>query len=486
MTTYISVAATRIQSWLSLTPELRLIRGASHALRVQTAPGAIPAGVLGDFSPCPAAGYVDGVVALEGSSATGERETIARLVGHLSSEMPGAEWEAWAIEADSYVSAVQRVDREAAGFSDPKPVRRYRAQPRVQDVGLIASCDGCRREPATETVAERAYGPDCLARLASRNEDLATPAHQDRWASARGNRSWPEDFEALAHVHLANELPRAANHLATIAADGNSMGRFFEVLGNESNAHQLRAGATGVVDDACEMAVSAALGNAVKACSENSMPAIIHYAGGDDIVASVHPALAWQFAVDLATTFGTYVRSQLTTLAEADGIVDRIKDDIDRLSLGVGVAFAHASYPFSDSLACAHTAQTAAKKLTQGEAGAIGWTDITADAARTHAVTTSQLDGELGPAGGPPRSEDDASTWIPVFGWSPSARQTAAEFVRDSRSAAERDERLRAWAERDSWGGSGLSLPTNLDDLGALLSRARWWPTTYREHGNDR
>ena len=214
--------------------------------------------------------------------------------------MPGAEWEAWAIEADSYVSAVQRVDREAAGFSDPKPVRRYRAQPRVQDVGLIASCDGCQREPATETVAERAYGPDCLARLASRNEDLATPAHQDRWASARGNRSWPEDFEALAHVHLANELPRAANHLATIAADGTRWADSSKFSATSRNAHQLRAGATGVVDDACEMAVSAALGNAVKACSENGMPAIIHYAGGDDIVASVHPALAWQFAVDLA------------------------------------------------------------------------------------------------------------------------------------------------------------------------------------------
>ncbi len=481
MTVYLCAYATRIQTWLARTPKLKLVRGASQALRVETGIPAVQAWL--DLNPhlaavtiCQDAGDVDGVVVLAAADAADADAAALPLLRLLHEKLPGLPWAAWLHESDGYLRSFH-----AAEVGDPS-VKRFSLLASTQEFGLARSCESCRAETAlggsVHPHPEGPEGPDCRARRAQ-----ATP--DSTWDAIPGK--WPDDFDDLAReggLAATSETapsPKGAvgrrdsrNHLATIIADGNRIGSFFSHLAEADPPQQgLRRDAVAILDEAIHEAVEIAA-QASGSTDATTKVAIPHYVGGDDVLVSVPASVAWRFAATLASEFEARFRAGLTrSLLHNGEVSDQLLDEIGEVSLGIGMVFAHQSHPFSDSQSLAHHAMKEAKRSQHGRAGAVGWVDLTAGDSRTdvHVVTAHQIATELA----------DSSTEPATFALPPSARQQLAMIVRDAPPVDGRSnkgviaDKLTDWSKR-----TNRSAGADAEHLPAVLSRARWWPTTQR------
>ncbi len=512
MTTFAVLSAVRIHDWLTRTTELRLLRGASEALRRATHPDilALPAGVAW----CDEVGSVSGVIVVTVSDGAPADKAMTDIAATLRDALPETEFEAWWADADDYITAYTRAADDAlrGGGSDPG-VGRLVVMPPILDVPVVHTCSTCRREPVDTSLTlvpgrdpgdpPTRYGRDCHSRAS--NSDRATPP-----SGVAGRLA--HNFEELARhggcdpIGVRRDSPvrrtKTDNHVATISADGNAIGGLMRALAatggdlSESFGNTLahvRRGIAGQLDVVTGDAVRHAT-KAVSLPGQQIAPAICHIMGGDDILLSVPAPLAWRFTESLLAAFDDGVHRDIRApvgkaLAEARTEADlQVASDIrtvlKRVSLGVGMTFAHASHPFADTDRIAGGAIRIAKKAGRGRTSGVCWVDITddLDLVPDRFVSGSTSASDLAyPCMAPgvfgfTRSAQAALTGLLTDEWGGRTEQV----IVDAAGLA-----IRRWADRTGNRGlpgsldpsaSGVCALADLRTLRDQLSRARWWP----------
>lgn len=471
MTHFAAVAAVRIQSWLARTHDLRYVRGASAALTTVTKGPALrdhhvlPAQVEVD----PDTNEVAGVCVLRSQNADRLDRAVELVLDHYQAQLPGAEWTAWRTEAPSYVQAYQTAHGDGVGGR----VHWWHRSPVTLDLPFAAACARCAHEMATAAVrtpdgkATEGVGPDCAVR------------HQ-----AGANLEF-KDFEALALVGASGVTVGrrdAANHLATVCADGNRVGAFFTAVASLGDAKRQT-----LLSNALDSALRAAAAEA-QACGPNgARVAMNHFVGGDDLFASVAAPFAWPYVETLSRVF----QAQFAVAVEKafvgapdDDRTRAVRLAAEQVSLGVGVAFAHAKHPIAECRESALAAEQHAKAARRGAEGAASWVDLTVEPAvgpgagrlpRGRWVSTARLTQDLSPPS-PAILTMDAS-----------ARATLVSLLREQPgdTPARITKAVREWATRvqrldevDSFlpDESSSDAAGQLDVLRHTVDRARWWP----------
>lgn len=481
-----AVAAVRIQSWIARTRELRYVRGASKALTQATSRAQIetranlPAGVRIDTD----TNDVAGVCVLRSTDRNALDLAVNTLLDHFQRQLPGVEWDAWRAQATSYVVAYDAVHGKGGrGAADVK--RWPRRLPLSLHLPFVEPCVGCAHELATTAVHVpgpkeaipklEGIGPDCAVRHAAGANDMF------------------KDFDELAHqgrLGLTEGRRDAANHLATICADGNRVGDFFSAVAALKQP-TIQAQLSNAIDNALRTAVAEAEG-----CGPSgAVVAMRHFVGGDDVFASVAAPFAWKYVEILGRRFeeefGKGVEqvfnsepsnTELRELAASQS-GRTVLEAAKAVSLGIGVAFANASHPIADCRESALAAEANAKRAMRGKVSAASWVDITVEPSvglaggtipAGRCVTIEQLGKDL--------AVDD-----PVLVMTPSARNLLVTLLRPrpKDTAFDIDRAVRAWATRV---GRLEALRPFLPDKGdndadariELLrhtaERSRWWP----------
>ena len=400
---YIDIGAKRIQTWISKPLKLKYVRGASLRLSEETSNTAIhewlKASGLERFSVAHDAGDIDGVVVLKAPAQdVSAQETIDvahSLLAHLNQRLPSVEWEGWSVTAPNFIAAY----REAETKQNPEQV--YKLQPAVLEFTGARLCDGCEMELSTRRAVhvQEHLGPDCIERLnQSEEDDARREGKLRRWRYSKNQDVstnidgdvWPQNFEELAErrgafasqmaVNNKGGTERPRNHIATICADGNRVGAFFTELSRHDELAEFKQHAIKWLDTATRDAVDEAT---IEVQADDGQTVVLrHYIGGDDVLVSVTADEAWTFAVAMIRKFETIKEkylNELDALNPPAATRDAVKRLIDKISLGVGIAFSKHAYPFYDCREKAEQALNSAKNKTMGERSSICWMDLTED-----------------------------------------------------------------------------------------------------------
>ena len=461
MRTYVVIGAKRIQQWIARTPRLALTKGASHALTTRTSrdhlSGRLPEELrLSDEVP-----DIAGVVVLESDEPVTDDVVDAALMV-VAEGLPGLEWNAWVHEADSYVEAYQ-----ATGGGQRCTRVRHRV-PSARRLPMLTECEGCHEESAEVLVAvpedKDSYGADCVVRRKGFKEwkrDLEP--REDGVVE-------PEMFEHLTKLeepgendHPVRAMGRrdADNHLALILADGNRMGDFFKKVAQlkDSQAHKALSKA---LDDATREAAERARNDVIAVMANpRYCPDVLHYIGGDDVMASVAGRFAWLWAVTLAEVFESEFRRRVDEVCANRGPqFQAVRTAAGRASLGVGMVFTHYKAPFAGARELAEEMEKIAKKAGKGEKSYIAWADTTVD---HKALERNVIDTE--------RAFRELHGGHVLRGLGSSARGVLKQELDAGRDAV-------AWATRTK-----RDIVEYLEDrcgdkntIHADLDRARWWP----------
>lgn len=470
MRTYVVIGAKRIQQWIARTPRLALTKGASHALTTRTSrdhlSGRLPEELrLSDEVP-----DIAGVVVLESDEpVTGDVVDAALMA--VAEGLPGLEWNAWVHEADSYVEAYQ-----ATGGGQRCTRVRHRV-PSVRRLPMLTECEGCHEESAEVLVAvpedKDSYGADCVVRRKGFKEwkrDLEP--REDGVVE-------PEMFEHLTKLeepgendHPVRAMGRrdADNHLALVLADGNRMGDFFKKVAQlkDSQAHKALSKA---LDDATREAARQAREAVIdKMVNPKFCPDVLHYIGGDDVMASVAGRFAWLWAVTLAEVFESEFRRRVDEVCANRGPqFQAVRTAAGRASLGVGMVFTHYKAPFAGARELAEEMEKIAKKAGKGEKSYIAWADTTVD---HKALERNVIDTE--------RAFRELHGGHVLRGLGSSARGVLKQELDAGRDAV-------AWAKRTKRGIVEY-LEDRCEDKNTIhadLDRARWWPVVEETKGGQ-
>ena len=460
MTTYVVIGAKRIQQWIARTPRLALTKGASQALTTRTSRdhlgGRLPEELrLSDEVP-----DIAGVVVLESDEPVAD-DVVDTALMVVAEGLPGLEWNAWVQDADSYVDAYQ-----ATGGGQRCTRVRHRV-PSVRRLPMLTECEGCHEESAEVLVAvpegKDSYGADCVVRRKGFKEwkrDLEP--REDGVVE-------PEMFEHLTKLeepgendHPVRAMGRrdADNHLALILADGNRMGDFFKKVAQlkDPQAHKALSKA---LDDATRKAAERAREAVIaKMVNPKFCPDVLHYIGGDDVMASIAGRFAWLWAVTLAEAFETEFQSRVDEVCGTNQKFKEVKEAAKRASLGVGIVFTHVKAPFAGARELAEEMEKIAKKAGKGEKSYIAWADTTAD---HKALERNVIDTE--------RASRELREGHVLRGLGPSARSALKQELDAGRDAV-------AWARRTKRDIVEY-LEARCGDknkIHADLDRARWWP----------
>ena len=458
MTIYVVIGAKRIQQWIARTPRLALTKGASQALTTRTSrdylSGRLPEQLrLSDEVP-----DIAGVVVLESDESVDDDVVDAALMV-VAEGLPGLEWNAWVQEADSYVDAYQ-----ATGGGQRCTRVRHRV-PSARRLPMLAECEGCHEESAEVLVAvpegKDSYGADCVVRRE------AFKQWKDTLKPREDGVAEPEMFEHLTKIeepgedaHPVRAMGRrdADNHLALILADGNRMGDFFKKVAQlkDPQAHKALSKA---LDDATQEAARQAREAVITAMvNPKFCPDVLHYIGGDDVMASVAGRFAWLWAVTLAEVFESEFRSRVNDVCGTTPQFEEVREAAKQASLGVGIVFTHYKAPFAGARELAEEMEKIAKKTGKGEKSYIAWADTTADhkALERNVIDTERASREL--RGG-----------HVLRGLGPSARGALKQELDAGRDTV-------AWATRTKRDIVEYLGQSSEDQIRADLDRARWWP----------
>lgn len=465
MTYFAAIAAVRIQSWISRTPDLRLVRGASVHLSETTARKAVLAAVT--LPPSvkfdPDTNDVAGVCVLRSDHVDNLDRAVHLVLDQLQTELPGVEWAAWRAKADSYVQAFANAHQHSAD----KQVHWWPHRlPRALHLPMMAACERCSYESATtrqrtaRNPQGEALGPDCAARYAH------TPDH--------GFRDF-NDLAAAGKTGITIGRRDAANHLATICADGNLVGDFFTAVA-ALNDPDVQA----QLSKALDLAARTAAEQASRCGPDPDSPiAITHFVGGDDIFASVAAPFAWRYVETLGRTFTEVFQSKVKHAF--DGVPEKEEVQIviaaaNKVSLGIGMTFAHAKHPIADCRESAAACEQRAKQTSRGKLGAVSWLDIT-------------VEPSVGQGGSVP-----AERWISIddltkelasppalFSMPSSALKTLANILRPQpgESDAVIAAAVRVWTQRVGHSAAVdpfLAQESGVSLLRQAVDRSRWWP----------
>lgn len=458
MTTYVVIGAKRIQQWIARTSRLALTKGASHALTDRTRPDYLRDKLPAGLKPSDEVPDIAGVVVLESDEPVADDVVDAALMV-VAEGLPGLEWNAWVYKADSYVEAYQ-----ATGGGQRCTRVRHRV-PSARRLPMLTECAGCHEESAEVLVAvpegKDSYGADCVVRRE------AFKQWKDKLKPREDGVAEPEMFEHLTKIeepgedaHPVRAMGRrdADNHLALVLADGNRMGDFFKKVAQlkDPQAHKALSKA---LDDATQEAARQAR-EAVNATMVNPKfcPDVLHYIGGDDVMASVAGRFAWLWAVTLAEAFESEFRSRVNDACGTTPQFEEVRDAAKQASLGVGMVFTHYKAPFAGARELAEEMEKIAKKTGKGEKSYIAWADTTAD---HKALGRNVIDTE--------RASRELRGSHVLRGLGPSARGALKQELDAGRDAV-------AWATRTKRDNVEYLKQSSEGQIRADLDRARWWP----------
>ena len=459
MTTYVVIGAKRIQQWIARTPRLALTKGASQALTSRTSRdylnGRLPEELrLSDEVP-----DVAGVVVLESDESVDDAVVVDAALMVVAEGLPGLEWNAWVQDADSYVEAYQ-----ATGGGQRCTRVRHRV-PSARRLPMLAECEGCHEESAEVLVVvpegRDSYGADCVVRRE------AFKQWKDTLKPREDGVAEPEMFEHLTKIeepgedaHPVRAMGRrdADNHLALILADGNRMGDFFKKVAQLKDPQAHKALSKALDDATREAARQAREAVIAKMVNPKFCPDVLHYIGGDDVMASVAGRFAWLWAVTLAEAFESEFRSRVDEVCGTNQKFKEVKEAAKRASLGVGIVFTHVKAPFAGARELAEEMEKIAKKTGKGEKSYIAWADTTAD---HKALGRNVIDTE--------RASRELRGGHVLRGLGPSARGALKQELDAGRDTV-------AWARRTKRDIVEYLGQSSEDQIRADLDRARWWP----------
>lgn len=391
MTRYVDVSVQHIQGYLVRAQHLKGRRGASTMITRATTGDAVTQCLAGlGATVHREAGEVDGVISvrLDEPAADLTGEVTGRLVAHLRSALPAAFIVSTHRDGASYADAV-------AGDTDEQRTARH--LPVCAEWPAAKRCDWCNIWPASSGIIEGA-GQDArhreVCRDCVRRDVAAGRSTQEGWkplAEMRlrrhlGNRpgtgpprGLPTEFEQLAGL---GPVPGEHNHVATVLADGNAIGKLISGLrrsARDGGDSQALREAPRTIDNATWAALTGAVAE-IDSISATAWRVVPHLVGGDDLLVSVPAHGAWDFIRAYLATFG----SEVSSLAR-DGLVP---------SASAGVVFHQIKDPFSLVADLAQDLLKTAKKEHLGRRAALCWQSITHDgSARVRSRRSITLDG---------------------------------------------------------------------------------------------
>lgn len=364
MALYLDIKAVRIQAYLTRWPQLRGVRGASALLSQQMAAENL-VGVGNGWKQNNETGDIDGKVSVIVDDPLQAHEIASEIILALQDRLPGAEFEAIWAKADTYIEAYTRMP-STPQIAVPRTTAHWPAA-RV--------CDLCELDTARQIedlgfdgqAVPKSMCLDCVKRNIPRFDAVKKPLVRDealaRSVQLKGSAvlAVPKDFNALANCGPP-EMKR--NHLAVVYADGNKMGVFFkeaieEAIGDGKNA---AAKLSKQLTEETWNALVEATACLVKENDTGTLPVMPHIIGGDDILVSVPAAYAWDFTMQ----FLTALEKNFRTLPGGH-----------KLTVSAGIAIAHASHPFIQTVQTAEKLLGRAKGQFAGDESSILWQDLT-------------------------------------------------------------------------------------------------------------
>lgn len=402
--TYLDLGAVRIQSYLARSRHLWGRRGASfllaehsHADWISELSSELEPGTT--LQPNDEAASVDGVISLIVDPPERAADVAHCLARALTRRLPGLQLEARAAAGASYVAAYQQMkEGEALLEWLPAPF----------EFPTTRRCDECG-ENAVIGVRTPAGGQEVrlCADCTSRHDGISRMSSALKRADASSG-TFAVEYELLEHFgatatddfgELASLGPGdRRNHLATIAADGNALGRLFAAARDRLAEGADDPEALKELSKSVKQTMREALIQATAAVYDSDrdehLPVVPHVLGGDDVLVSVSAPVAWPFVRALLTAFRDSEPAR--HLAQ---IAQRV--DLPAPTLSAGVVLSHASLPFGQQVELAERLLRAAKTHVCGEGYSAGWLDVTWDGPRPvpgrRAMTLQELlDGAAG------------------------------------------------------------------------------------------
>ncbi len=481
MPVYVDVGVQRIQEYLTRTSgaderQLQKRRGASRMVTDAThASGFADLGL----QPNRESYHIEGVAHLVSDTISAEaaRDLALRAADRLRKALPHAYVQATWASGDTYSAAHPLLDAARQGRADPAVAGSLEFLPEVRDDPFGGRCKACGLASAGS--AEQC--PDCDARDRAGARQAADPAAAkahptpEEQVRAAASKVAGRTLAPVAHLTQLAKLPRdhslKRNHVATVYADGNSVGQLFHGLSDRALAQRLSRD----VDDAIRAAGAQALTDLLPECAGDRLPegaggvlpAVVTVLAADDALVTVPAPLAWQFTCELIELFNR-------AMAASEAVAELTADGGVLPTLTAGIVFSHLKEPIETAITAAADTMRLAKRAHPRQA-AVGWTDLTHPGARADHAPLQWLTGH--------RRLLDRLCVEPA-----SARTQWERDLDDARAESIPEERLAAFlhTEFTRTGRRALAeaaLPTA--DLARLLSAARWWRSTPAEQTDE-
>lgn len=474
--TYVDVAAARIQHYIGRTPRLKGQRGASAWLSWATSAEQVKK-VLQDtpaLRACgaelnPEAGRADGLISVRFPEDPASQETAQVVTGmlaaYLRSVLPALEISGLWGAGPSYLEAYR--DQMKPLRDDPPLV----SLPPSAGFPPLESCAECRADPVAGQIEIHGETPsvclDCLARyqdlyrrpgLARRGRPLIYREEADLAQALGRDRvtGTAKDFQDLAALG-GQETWR--NHIATIWIDGNAIGALFDRIADRGDPN-LKKQASAAISAATRKSLLEATRVVLGEDQREPLPVIPHIVGGDDLIVSVVADRAWQFTISYLDAFRAHARA----IPGADEAAPP--------SASAGLVFAHMKFPFRRATELAAGRLRAAKRQFHGTSPAVAWLDVTRDGEQPPpALRAWALDDLL--------ALEDALAALRTQ-VEPSGRAVLERLVDTERPAVSLA-RLREHARRLDRGAMlepflvGLDPGPGTERMAGALAVARWW-----------
>ncbi|WP_283135337.1 Cas10/Cmr2 second palm domain-containing protein [Rhizohabitans arisaemae] len=365
---YAEIGVKGIQRYLARTPRLRGRRGASARLADATNQETMKRLLGARAKINEEAGSADGVVSL---IVDRDPEAIVDdVLAYLRTQLPGAEFQAaWSTGVD-YLHAYQAIKESRTAGRSPVTAPFRTDLPVPPEFPFAAPCRLCRTAHAVDEVKlgdreVRQVCADCRMRESHGTRSLGKDA-EHRLARQLGVDR-VQGFDELARLDPRDDSPGSpsGNHLATVYADGNSMGILFDRLAEDDGA--LKKVISRKVSEHTWTALVRAT-EQVRRPGEKSLCVVPHVVGGDDVLVSLPAARAWPFVLAFLNGFGELMAE---TLGERPGLPIP--------SASAGLIIAHVTTPFSLVVDNAERGLKQAKRLTRGRGSSVHALDVTVD-----------------------------------------------------------------------------------------------------------